>query len=136
MQSSRPRRRLSVRHTSVATTIIVAGFIAAAVSLRSQTPGRRMLSATFTRNVMAPVGPEAPLELRQFVGPVKTESAGKVISGPNSDPVKNIVGAEKAGARAGLDRFTKITFAVDYSSGQPDVGQRMDPNAPAANGGS
>ncbi len=136
MQFSRPRRRFPIRHTSIATTIIVAGFIAAAVSLHSQTPVRRTLSAPFTRNVMAPVGPESPLELRQFVGPVKTDSRGKVITGPNNDPVKNIVGAEKAGTRAGLDRFTKITFAVDYSSGQPDEGQRMDPNAPAANGGS
>ena len=37
---------------------------------------------------------------------------------------------------AGLERFTKILFAVDYSSGQPDLGQRIDPNAPVANGGS
>jgi DNA-binding beta-propeller fold protein YncE len=85
---------------------------------------------------MAPVGPESPLELRQFLGPVKTDSRGRVITGPNSDPGKNIVGAESAGLRAGIERFTKITFAVDYNSGQPDLGQRLDPNAPAANGGS
>ena len=40
-------------------------------------PVRRTLSAPFTRHVMAPVGPEAPLELRQFVGPVKTDSRGR-----------------------------------------------------------
>src|ERR1044072_3155134 len=110
--------------------------MAAAFSLLCQTGIRPTLSAAFQRHVMAPVGPEAPLELRQFVGPVKTDSRGRVITGPTSDPVKNIVGAASAGIHAGLDRFTKILFAVDYSSGQPDVGQRIDPNAPVANGGS
>jgi hypothetical protein len=117
-------------------SLLAGGLVAAAISLRSQTGIRPILSAPFTRHVMAPVGPEAPLELRQFVGPVKTDSRGRIITGPNSDPVKNIVGAASAGIHAGLERFTKILFAVDYSSGQPDVGQRMDPNAPAANGGS
>jgi DNA-binding beta-propeller fold protein YncE len=115
---------------------LVGGLLTATISLRSQSSVRQTLSGPFQRRVMRPVGPEAPLDLRQFVGPVKTDSRGRVITGPNSDPVKNIVGAESAGIRAGLERFTKITFAVNYDSGQPDLGQRMDPNAPAANGGS
>src|SRR5262245_19429506 len=79
------------------------GLMAAAVALRSQTPVRQTLSATFTRRVMAPVGPESPLELRQFVGPVKTDSRGRIITGPNNnDSTKNIVGAESAGVLAGL----------------------------------
>ena len=136
MRLNRPRCRFPVRHTSIGRAILVGGLLAATVSLQSQTTVRRTLSAAFTRSVMAPVGPESPLELRQFLGPVKTDSRGKIITGSNNDPVKNIVGAEKAGMRAGLDRYTKITFAVNYDSGQPDLGQRMDPNAPAANGGS
>ena len=88
-------------------TFLAGGLIAAALSLRSQTGTRPLLSASFTRHVMSPVGPEAPLELRQFVGPVKTDSRGRVITGPNSDPVKNIVGAASAGIHAGLERFTK-----------------------------
>ena len=113
------------------------GLMITTVVLRSQTPGHMTLSTPFPRHVLAPVGPESPLELRQFVGPVKTDSRGRIITGPNSnDPTKNIVGAQSAGILAGLDRYTKITFAVDYSSGQLDPGQRMDPRAPAANGGS
>jgi len=115
---------------------LAGGIIVAAFSLHSQSTVRPTLSGPFQRHVLAPVGPESPLELRQFVGAVKTDSRGRVITGPTDDPVKNIVGAESTGLRAGLERFTKITFAVDYSSGQPDPGQRMDPRAPAANGGS
>src|SRR4051794_40128104 len=130
------RRRVTTRQKRISTAVLLGGLAAVAVSLQSQTPGRQTLSLPFARHVMTPVGPESPLELRQFVGPVKTDSRGRIITGPNNDPVKNIVGAESAGLRAGLERFTKITFAVDYSSGQPDPGQRMDPRAPAANGGS
>jgi DNA-binding beta-propeller fold protein YncE len=84
---------------------------------------------------MAAVGPESPLELRLFTAPVKTDSRGRIITGPNNDPVKTIVGAEPAGIRAGLQRFTKIMFPVSYDSGSPDPGQRVNPNAPSAGSG-
>src|SRR5215510_9566854 len=77
--------------------ILIGGFGVAAFTLESQTPVRQSLSPPFTRHVMTPVGPESPLELRQFIGPVKTDSRGRVITGSNDDPVKTIVGAESAG---------------------------------------
>jgi DNA-binding beta-propeller fold protein YncE len=110
--------------------------LSATVSLRSGLPARKQLSSQFQQNILAAVTPESPLELRLFVAPVKTDSRGRIITGPNNDPVKNIVGAQSAGMRAGLDRFTKILFAADYSSGSPDPGQRQDPNAPSVGGGS
>jgi hypothetical protein len=81
-------------------------------------------AATFVRKVLAPALPESPFDLRFFSGAVKTNSRGDVITGPDDDPVKNIVGAESAGDRAGLERFTKILFAVDYFTGRPDPGTR------------
>ena len=63
--------------------------------------------------MLAPALPESPFGLRFFPGAVKTNSRGEIITGPNDDPVKNIVGAESAGERAGLERFTKILFGVD-----------------------
>lgn len=110
-------------------TILIAT-VFATVSLRSVEPVRRQLSAAFQQNILAAVGPESPLELRLFVTPVKTDSRGRIITGPNNDPVKNIVGAESAGIRAGMERFTKILFAANYSSGSPDPGSgriRMRP---------
>ena len=50
--------------------------------------------------------------------------------------MKNIVGAASAGDRAGLERFTKILFGVDYFTGRPDPGTRLDPNNPHVNSGS
>lgn len=96
---------------------------------------RTTLSAAFTRKVMKAPG-EAPFNLRFFPGAVKTDSQGKIITGPNSDPVKNIVGAEYAGKRAGMDRYTKIMFGVNYFDGRPDPGTRIDPNNPVVKSGS
>ncbi|HEX9128933.1 MAG TPA: beta-propeller fold lactonase family protein [Gemmatimonadaceae bacterium] len=89
----------------------------------------------FARKVLAPSLPEAPFDLRFFSGPVKTNSRGEIITGPDSDPVKKLVGAEVAGQRAGIDRFTKILFAVGYFDGRPDPGTRIDPNDPKVNSG-
>jgi DNA-binding beta-propeller fold protein YncE len=111
-------------------------FLGVAQALRSSSTPRPSLSGDFVRQVLAPVLPEAPLELRLFTTAVKTDSRGRIITGLNSDPVKNIVGAEAAGPRAGLDRFTKIMFAADYFTGRPDPGQRIDPNRPSVSGGS
>ena len=84
------------------------------------------MSTAFQRKVLAPVLPEAPLALRLFVGPVKTDSQRHIITGESNDPVKNLVGAEPVGLRAGVDRYAKITFAVDYLDGRPDLGQRFN----------
>jgi DNA-binding beta-propeller fold protein YncE len=92
------------------------------------------LSAAFIRQVLTPP-PEAPLSLRFFTTPVKTDSQGKIITGANSDPVKNIVGAESAGERGGLQRFTKIMFGAAYDTGRPDPGTRINPNNPQVSSG-
>src|SRR5438067_3192748 len=84
-------------------------------------------ATTFTRLVLTPAG-EAPLEARLFTGPVKLDSRNEIITGANADPVKKIVGAAPAGERAGLQRFTKILFEVDYFTGRPNPGDRVDPN--------
>jgi DNA-binding beta-propeller fold protein YncE len=95
----------------------------------------QMLSASFQQRVLA-TEMEAPLPLRLFETAVKTDSRGRIITGENSDPVKNIVGAESAGIRAGLERFTKIMFGADYIDGRPDPGTRIDPNNPQVKSGS
>jgi DNA-binding beta-propeller fold protein YncE/mono/diheme cytochrome c family protein len=93
------------------------------------------LSAPFERQVLAPSGPEAPFHLRFFPTAVKTDSRGRILTGPTSDPVKNLVGAEPAGERAGLQRFTKILFGAGYIDGRPDPGTRLDPNNPVVKSG-
>ncbi|HEX8076327.1 MAG TPA: beta-propeller fold lactonase family protein, partial [Chthoniobacterales bacterium] len=67
---------------------------------------------------------------------MKTDSRGRIITGPTSDPVKNIVGPEAAGERGGMQRFTKIMFGADYINGRPDPGTRIDPNNPQVKSGS
>ena len=95
-----------------------------------------MQSSAFEREVLAPALPEAPFGLRFFSGAVKTDSRGEIITGPDDDPVKNLVGAESAGERAGLERFTKILFGVHYFDGRPDKGTRINPNNPRVKSGS
>lgn len=94
------------------------------------------LSAPFDRRVLAASLPEAPFNLRFFSTAVKTDSEGKILTGPTSDPVKNLVGAESAGERAGLERYTKILFGASYIDGRPDPGTRIDPNSPEVKSGS
>src|SRR5438045_7055338 len=69
----------------------------------------RQLSDDFIFEVLGTTS-EAPLALRFFSTAVKTDSRGRIITGPTGDPVKNIVGPESAGLRGGLARFTKIMF--------------------------
>lgn len=71
-----------------------------------------------------------------FTTAVKTDSRGQIITGTQSDPVKNIVGPENAGERGGMERYTKIMFGADYINGRPDPGTRIDPNSPAVKSGS
>jgi hypothetical protein len=94
------------------------------------------LSAPFERRVLAAALPEAPFRLRFFTTAVKTDSDGKIITGLTDDPVKNLVGAESAGERAGMERYTKIMFGAAYLDGRPDPGTRIDPNSPEVNSGS
>lgn len=107
-------------------------------------PEHRQALSSFERLIMRPVGsnaagstePEAPLELRLFAGPVKTNSRGEIITGSSNDPIKNLVGAESAGDRGGMTRFTKILFGVKYDNGRPDPGTRLNPNSPSTSKGS
>jgi DNA-binding beta-propeller fold protein YncE len=95
----------------------------------------QLLSAPFEPRILSTTG-ESPLELRLFTTAVKTDSRGRIITGPTSDPVKNIMGAEPAGDRGGLQRFTKIMFGASYIDGRPDPSTRIDPNNPAVKSGS
>ena len=94
----------------------------------------RQLSPGFTFQVLATTA-EAALGLRFFSTAVKTDSRGQIITGTTSDPVKNIVGPEPAGVRAGLARFTKIMFGAGYIDGRPDPGKRINPNNPQVTSG-
>ncbi|HZA14168.1 MAG TPA: YncE family protein [Myxococcaceae bacterium] len=127
-------------------TILMGGALAAlAVGMSCDTGGvavpplnaepSSLSSSAFTRRVLSPVLPEASLPLRFFAGAAKVNSRGEIITGPTDDPVKNLVGAESAGVRGGLARFTKILFGVDYFNGRPDPGTRIDPNAPDVSSG-
>ena len=107
----------------------------AVVSGTTAVASRPQLSAAFTYRVLG-TSPEAPLPLRLFTTAVKTDSQGKIITGPQSDPVKNIIGPESAGVRAGLERFTKVMFGAAYIDGRPDPGTRIDPNNAQVSSGS
>src|SRR5215207_7570596 len=93
-----------------------------------------ILSPNFQPRILSTSG-ESPLELRIFITAVKTDSGGRIITGPTSDPVKNIVGAEPAGERGGMQRFTKVMFGASYIDGRPDPGTRIDPNNPVVKSG-
>lgn len=94
-----------------------------------------ILSPNFQPRILSTSG-ESPLALRIFTTAVKTDSRGRIITGPTSDPVKNIVGAEAAGERGGMQRFTKIMYGASYIDGRPDPGTRIDPNNPIVKSGS
>src|SRR5215212_6379059 len=102
--------------------------VALVVSVVHVRAGAPLQAAAFQATVLTPSLPEAPFDLRFFSGAVKTDSRGEIITGFSSDPVKRLVGAESAGERAGLERFTKILFGVNYFDGRPDPGTRLDPN--------
>ena len=97
--------------------------------------GRRTLGAPFERLVLAASMPEAEFPLRFFSTPVKTDGQGNVIREPDaSGTVKDLVGAEAAGVRAGLPRFTKIMFSAHYDDGR--ARDRLDPNHQVVDSGS
>ncbi len=130
----RRRRRIS-RMALVATAFAVSLALIAIRANRVHAQGRTILSAAFQQRVLKPPPQEAPFDLRFFSTAVKTDSKGQIITGPNSDPVKNIVGSEPAGERGGLERFTKILFGAGYFDGRPDPGTRIDPNGPVVKSG-
>src|SRR5215203_2651284 len=103
-------------------------------NLLAASTARLQLSAPFTYQILT-TSAEAPLALRFFTTAVKTNSEGKIITGPISDPVKNIVGPEAAGERGGMQRFTKIMFRASYIDGKPDPGTRINPNNPVVKSG-
>jgi len=100
----------------------------------SAAPIGATLSAPFERRILTPP-PEAPLNLRFFTTAVKTDSRGRIITGPTSDPVKDIVGPEPAGERGGMPRYTKLMFGASYIDGRPDPGTRINPNSPVVKSG-
>ena len=111
----------------------VIAIVVLAVRVRAGAP---LQTAAFQAIVLKPSLPEAPFNLRFFSGAVKTDSRGEIITGFSSDPVKRLVGAESAGERAGVERFTKILFGVNYFDGRPDQGTRLDPNNQIVKSGS
>jgi DNA-binding beta-propeller fold protein YncE len=125
------RHLRSPKGALIASTFLGLTLIALAVGAQS----RPTLGAAFERRVLVPP-PEAPLPLRLFPGPVKTDSRRRIITGPTSDPVKRLVGAEAIGERAGMDRFTKLLFGVNYFDGRPNPGDRVDPDEPDLSSGS
>lgn len=132
--------RLRIPKTAASGTWLrlAAGGLAAGalvIGLTSGTPAATS-SASFTVKILAPVGPESAEPLRMFPTAVKVDSRGRVITGQTSDPVKTLVGAELAGTRAGLPRYTKITFGAQYDTGRPNDSHRIDPNNPSLSSGS
>jgi DNA-binding beta-propeller fold protein YncE/cytochrome c553 len=111
-----------------------AGWLLFRAAPATATQANQTFSEAFQRRILETPS-EAPFELRFFETAVKTDSRGRIITGPTSDPVKNIVGAESAGLRAGLDRFTKIMYGASYIDGRPDPGTRIDPNNPQVKSG-
>jgi DNA-binding beta-propeller fold protein YncE len=121
------------RWVPLASTVWIVALLVSSIGIRGRaTP---MQPQAFDRKVLAPALPEAPFDLRFFTGAVKTDSSGDIIEGFTSDPVKKLVGAEAAGSRAGMDRFTKIMFGVSYREGRPNKGKRIDPNDPFVESG-
>jgi hypothetical protein len=70
--------------------IALAAGLASFLLHTSAAPLSVTLSAPFDRKILVPPG-EAPLNLRFFTTAVKTDSRGRIITGPTSDPVKDIV---------------------------------------------
>jgi DNA-binding beta-propeller fold protein YncE len=126
-------RKLKLFVTAFTLAACAAWLLFKALPAGSAAPGQTF-SGPFQRQVLE-TPPEAPFELRFFTTAVKTDSRGRIITGPQSDPVKNIVGAESAGVRAGLERFTKIMFGAGYIDGRPDPGTRINPNDPQVKSG-
>ncbi|MEO7724735.1 MAG: hypothetical protein ABIU29_08630, partial [Chthoniobacterales bacterium] len=129
------KRSATVVWLGAAAVLAVSGWIfPSARELIAGSGQRKQLGPPFSYQILS-TSPEAPEALRFFTTAVKTDSEGKIITGPNNDPVKNIVGPEATGERGGLERFTKIMFGAAYIDGRPDPGVRIDPNNPQVSSG-
>jgi len=106
--------------TLTATTIV-----AGAAGYRLAAQASSTLGPAFEPRILAAALPESPFDLRFFSTAVKVDGNGQVITDINTPP-NGLVGAEAAGERAGLPRFTKIMFANSYNNGTP--ADRLDPN--------
>ncbi|PYQ89534.1 MAG: hypothetical protein DMG02_15495 [Acidobacteria bacterium] len=116
----------------VIAALVVVAAAAARVRLLAQST---TLGASFERRILAAALPESPFDLRFYSTAVKTDANGNIITDVNAPPPHRLVGAEAAGARAGLPRFTKILFANQYDTGVPSPGDRIDPNNPIVKSG-
>jgi DNA-binding beta-propeller fold protein YncE len=128
----RSRRRVSNRVTAGFGVVLVFGW-AGAIGYRAAAQGSTTLGSAFERRVLAAALPESPFDLRFFSTAVKTDANGKVITNVDTPGPRQMVGAEPAGDRAGLPRFTKILFSAQYDTGTP--GHRLDPNNPIVESG-
>ncbi len=128
---------MTVRYRRVvlatATLVLVLVGVARTTQVRAQ--GGVVLGPAFDARVLAAALPEAPFNLRFFTGAVKTKPDGSIITGPGFVGPRNLVGAEAAGERAGVQRFTKIMFGVGYFDGRPSPSVRIDPNNPVVTSG-
>src|SRR4029453_3467052 len=107
-------RKLGFITVGVATTLFACALLFPdARPLIAAGVARTQLGPPFTYQVLK-TSSEAPLALRLFTTAVKTDSKGKIITGPISDPVKNIIGPEPAGERGGMNRYTKVMFGAAY----------------------
>jgi DNA-binding beta-propeller fold protein YncE len=113
-------------HVSVVVGVTVILACVTAIQYRLAAQGSTTLGPAFERRILAAALPESPFHLRFFSTAVKTDSRGGVITNIDAPAPFNLVGAEAAGDRAGLPRFTKILFSAHYFSGT--AGHRLDPN--------
>lgn len=128
-------RRTALISLGAVTAVCVFGLVFPSASqLVAGNGGRQQLGPPFSYQILA-TSSEAPEALRFFTTAVKTDSKNEIITGPNDDPVKNIIGPEAAGERGGLDRYTKVMFGAAYIDGRPDPGTRIDPNNPSVKSG-
>jgi len=88
-----------------------------AVEYRAAAQGSTTLGPAFQRRVLAAALPESAFDLRFFSTAVKTDANGNVITNVDAPGPRKLVGAEAAGERAGLQRFTKIPITMADSRG-------------------
>jgi hypothetical protein len=128
-----PQNRRSASNDFTAVIVVIFVASAGVVGYRAAAQGSTTLGTAFERRILAPALPESPFDLRLFSTAVKTDACGKVITNIDATGPHKLVGAEAAGERAGLPRFTKILFSASYFTGT--AGHRLDPNNPIVTSG-
>ena len=128
-------RRAVFVSLGTATVVAVSGLVlSSSHKLVGASGGRKQLGPPFSYQILS-TRAEAPLALRFFTTAVKTDSKGRIITGPNSDPVRTLSDRKPPASAAGSQRFTKIMFGAGYIDGRPDPGTRIDPNNPQVSSG-